>query len=315
MKRLLALLAMAALILCFALIIGCSDDDETTNPVAKQTGDPGDPVFEAAKQAFEIADMMTGELTGIMFNVVDSIKARPDYPVMNKFDIANQEAELATDSFLLTYHTDTKFWYAEIWMIDTSNNSSDTVITTLSLQDSLQFLNGNLAVQWPDSGVVNGIKHGVAFLVSSIPGGNSVEAHQYVTIYGDLTGTGDAVINGNSSIDAAFSTGVVEPYCDFSMNLTSAIADVHINIDTMGTSGCPNSGSVNYTGQFDIACYGDTTITSTDHWSVAQTFTVGNIHYVFENTTSRWEFDDACGGTVAKSDGYDRIPMPFRKSE
>ncbi len=312
MKRLLVFLAMAALVSCFALVIGCSDDDETTNPVVKQTGDLNDPEFEAAGQAFEIADMMTGELLGIMFITIDSILASPDYPMLNKYSVADQDAGLAADSFLLTYHTDTKFWYAEMWMIDTTYNSGDTMISSLSLIDSLQFLDGAVPVQWPDSGVVDGVKQGVAFVVSSIPGGNSVEAHQFTHIVGDLAGTGDVVINGNSSIAAQFSTGAVEPYCEFGMNLTSVFSNVNVNIDNMGSE-CPSSGSAHYTGQLDIACYGDTTITSNDHWSITQTFTEGNIHYVIENTTTRWEFDDLCGTSMAKSNDFAGIPMPLRK--
>ncbi len=314
MKRLLVFLAMAVLISCFALVIGCSDDDETTNPVVKQTGDLNDPEFEAAGQAFEIADMMTGELLGVMFLVADSIMASPDYPMSKDFSVADQGTGLATDSFFLAYHTDTKFWYAEIWTIDTTYNSGDTVISSLSLIDSLQFLDGTVAVQWPDSGVVDGIKQGVVFVVSSIPGGNSVEAHQFSHIAGDLTGTGDVVINGNSSIAAQFSTGVIEPYCDFGMNLTSTFTNVNVNIDNMANE-CPSSGSAHYTGQLDIACYGDTTITSNGNWSITQTFSASNIHYVVENATTRWEFDDPCGNTMAKSADFEGIPSPFRKSE
>jgi len=82
------------------------------------------------------------------------------------------------------------------------------------------------------------------------------------------------------------------------MNLTSSLTDIMMNLAVMDAGGCPSSGTASYSGTINLACVGDTSFTFNDNWTVAQTFTGTAVHYVVENSTHRWEFDDECQSVI-----------------
>jgi hypothetical protein len=305
MKRLFVFLALAALIVGFILVVGCSDDDESTTPVVKETGDPNAPEFEAARDAFGFADEMNGIMFGFLFITIDSVLASPDFPAFAKPGSINSGGAFASDSFALAYHDGSKYWYAMFLSVDTIDGDTLPIYLTFLIQDSLQFLQGTTPVQWPDSALVSGVKHGISIAITSSDLTEAFVAHQFLSVNGDLPGNGDVEINGNSSFLADFTTGPVEPYCDFSIDLSSNYQNVNANLSALEGDGCPTSGTARYSGGVNMSCYGDTTFTFNDSWSVVQTFSQSNIHYVFENSTTRWEFDDPCGSAKTRAGQFD----------
>ena len=296
MKKLIVILSMAMLGIGLIFFVGCSDDEETTQPVVKQTGDPDDEEFEAAGEAFGIVEMFNGMMFGFTYELMDTIYNHPDFPGTFKPGLRRLAAGINGDSVYLTYHSDSKYWYFFLQVCDTSPGDPDPVIMTFTITDSLQFLHGSTAVQWPDSAQLTGLKHGAAVIITSSDGSGSAAAHQSASIFGDIPGMGDIEINGSTSFDIDFVTASEEPYCSFDININGSVTNVLMNLTDMENDGCPYSGRVSYNGTINIACVGDTNFTYNDHWTVVQTFDGDTINYVVENSTHRWVFDEACGG-------------------
>lgn len=80
----------------------------------------------------------------------------------------------------------------------------------------------------------------------------------------------------------------------------------------MQTDGCPSSGTLRHTGAINMSCTGDTTLTHNDHWSIIQTFDGTMIHVVVENSTTRWEYNEICGGAVVSENRMPAITDRLR---
>lgn len=302
MKKSLMILLIAIVATGLVLVIGCSkDDEETTQPVVKQTGDPNAEEFEATGAAFGFIEMLNQEMFGFMFETIDTILNDPGFPVASKGRFAVFSTGTTSDTIFLTYHAGSQYWYLYAQAVDTETIELEDVIITLTVTDSIQFLHGAIPVQWPDSALLTGVKNGASMEMSFSNEMASIDAHQRITVMGDLPGYGDIEVDGNSSFDVYMSMDGVEQSCTFDMNLSSTLTDIMMNLVNMDAGGCPSSGRASYGGAINLACQGDTTFTFNDNWSVVQTFTGTTIQYVVENSTHRWEFEEPCG--VVKAPG------------
>ncbi len=283
------------------LVHGCSSDDDNsgTNPVVKQPGDPNDPEFNTAGIGFGFIDDMNGEMFGLMFLTIDTVLAGAPQAAAWKISGAAVPAVPASDSIFLTYHGDTEYWYLYVHTVDTSYYDTGQQIITITVEDSIQFMHGNDIVQYPDSALLTGVNHGVSLLVSNDDLSETIEAHQRFSLAGDLPGFGDVVVGGNASFDVSISETFDVQYCEMDISLAGLFTGLHMNLTEIDAGGCPTSGTANYSGSIAASCVGDTTVSFNDQWAIAQTFDNGVIHYVVENSTYRWEFDEICGSVVA----------------
>jgi hypothetical protein len=302
MKRSLFVLLALGIIAGLVFILGCSDDDEGTTPTTKQTGDPNDPVLDGVMMAFGTADEYNGDMLSDIMGLLGMVFEHPDHPAPIKVNSASFATETQADTFYLTYHSDSKYWYAYLQLVDTQY-VSDTVWSEniLTAEDSAQFLHGSTPVQWPDSALLTGINCGASISLEVGDQTASAEAHQIISIAGDIPGWGDVTINGNGSIAAAMTLGQVGSSCEFSVNTSSNFSNIVLNLAAIEFEACPSSGTATYLGSASIACTGDTSFTYSDYWSVVQTFANDSMHVVAENSTTRWEFTEACGPMLARS--------------
>jgi len=318
MKRFLWIFSVMTLVAALVFIIGCSDDDESTSPVVKETGDPDALELEGASFVAGVASGMNGEMLGFMYDFIDYVFDHPDYPAPKSEDYNRRPdgpsplrksfdfmPRTPLDSFYLTYHEDSEYWYAHIQAVDTETVDTFMLITSVIGEDSVQFLHGTQVVQWPDSAQVTGIDHGTSLTVHTNGWLESVEAHQLISITGDICGYGDIIINGASSVDADVNAGN-GLYCMFDIDLDCTLDEIMLNMTELQNDGCPTSGTLRYTGMINMSCTGDTSFTHNDNWSVTQTFDGTIVHNVVENSTTRWEFDEVCGGGATVSEN--RMP-------
>jgi len=299
MKKLLLILLAAALAVGLILIVGCSDDDEeTTQPVVKQTGDPNAEEFEATGEAFGFVEMLNQEMFYFMFETIDTVM-NSGFIAAPKGGFTEFATGAASDTVILTYHSGSKYWYLYAQAVDSETVNQEIVTLTMTVIDSVQFLHSGTPVQWPDSALLTGVKNGVSLSIDLSDSTAMVDAHQLITVTGDLPGFGDVEVDGNSSFDVFVSMDDVSQSCTFDINLTASLTDIMMNLTNMDAGGCPSSGRASYGGMINLACVGDTTFTFNDNWTVVQTFDGTTIHYVVENSTHRWEFDDPCGVVTA----------------
>lgn len=312
MKKLFGILLALSLIAGLVIILGCSDDDEPTQPIVKNIGDPDAPEFEAARMAIGFTGDMNGEMLGSMFEIVGYVLDHPDFPVSAKYEIPRFEAGTTADSFDLAYHEDSKYWYVFLYEVDTMFADTFMMIMSIRSEDSVQFLHGIEAAKWPDSAHLTGLKHGISALITTNDWLERLDAHQQLTIAGNILAYGDVTINGNATIDTDFSDSDYDgPFCMFDIDIASTFANLAMNTADLYTDQCPSTGVARYTGSIIMECIGDSGFTSSDQWSVIQTFDGTDIHYVFENSTTRWEYDQICSSDSV-SINRDRIKTALK---
>jgi hypothetical protein len=314
MKKLLYMLSAMSLIAGLALIIGCSDDDETTGPVVKATGDPDAVEFEAALGVIAFIGEMNWEMLDGMSGTIDSVMTRFAPTRAEKIRIQNLSTGIMSDSFYLTYHADSKYWYAFFQAVDTGIVGDSQVVISVTYEDSIQFLHGTEVVQWPDSALLSGVNCGASSIMLNLfDWWKSFEAHQQVSVVGGIFGDGDVAINSTATAETDVS-GELDGYsCTFDVDLGITLTNVALNLEATESDGCPTSGTAQYTGVIDMACDNDTSFTLNDQWSLIQTFSDTTIHYVVENSTTRWEFDETCNGKSTMAFG-NRVPANFNPS-
>lgn len=312
MKALIRILAVMVLIAGVMFIFGCSDDDEITNPIVKDTGDPDAPEFEAARMAIGFTGGMNGEMLDFMFEVVGFVLEHPDFPAPAKYDIAGFSAGFSVDSFELAYHDDSEYWYVLLYEVDTTFEDTTMIIRSNTTEDSVQFLHGTEAVKWPDSAQLTGINHGISELIKANDWMEILDVHQELTIVGNILAYGDVTINGNATAEADFSDSDYDgPFCKFEIDIASTFTNLTMNTADLYTDYCPGNGMAGYSGSINMDCIGDTMFTSIDQWSVTQTFDGTDIHYVFENSTTRWEYNEICSSDSV-STRNDRIKTALK---
>jgi hypothetical protein len=294
MKKLLWILLAMSVVASLIFFIGCSDD-ETTNPIVKETGDSNAPELEASAMAIGFAGEMNNDMFMYMFLIIELVLENPDFPGAAKLHASDFGDGISLDSFYLTYHEDTEYWYSFFQTVDTQMLDTSMWIMSGTTEDSIQFLHGNEAVQWPDSTLLSGINHGVSLTLFFSDWLEFLESHQQASIVGEILSAGDVVVNGTASVKADFNDSDYDgPFCTFNIDLNTTNTDINLNLTSINLGGCPTSGTKQFTGAIDMNCIGDTSFTFNDWWSFTQTFEGTTVHNVIENSTTRWEFDGMC---------------------
>ncbi|UCC43972.1 MAG: hypothetical protein JSU65_12800 [Candidatus Zixiibacteriota bacterium] len=302
MKRLMFMGVLIGGLAAMIIVAGCSDDS-TTGPTDKVTGDPSDPELAFFMAGFESSDLYFDTLLVNMFTMIDSVQNDPQYPSSaTRFSVPTTHAS-PPDSVVLTYHAESEFWYFYIGSVDTvfAGTDSQDVITFVII-DSVQFMHGDLAAQWPDSALLTGINQGARMTVTTESQAVGIEAEQAIALTGEIVEQGDVTINGSQSFTIGINLGEVS--CEFATTLSSTFTDVQLNIAAFNGGACPTAGTASHAGAATITCTGENSGTFTDSWTVVQTFHVDYISYVVENSTTHWEFNEDCSRGVISAPGY-----------
>lgn len=300
MRRFWVIMLGVAIIFNIAVFSGCSDDDDDngTSSTTKAVGSMDDPLFIAALEPIEDAseqipigiEMMMVFLGEIMDSA--AVPAKTLYP--------SQLGVKQPDT--IWYNATTKYWYAVAEYEDVSWYGY--------YKDSIQFVHGASAVQWPDSALLtrlnsgfylvdvalNTAKDGLAPFASDTVfkytfGGYMTGAAGQIAALGDVTAGG----SGNIFMTSGLMKSADEFYCSWGVSDNFTATSVQLNlVDMMMESGCPEGGSVTHNCTVNLDCQGDTSFTHTGSWYLKETFAGDTTHYVVENATHRWEFSEPC---------------------
>ncbi|MEW6049701.1 MAG: hypothetical protein AB1644_01370 [Candidatus Zixiibacteriota bacterium] len=305
MKRLLALLTVAVVAGMFMLLFGCSD--KATENIVKVDGDTLDPTYLAAQTAFEGADEISTGLAEICLTLIDSVANDTNHPMPSHAPHFGGSSEaVASDSFLKTYHSDSKYWYFYASHAETLWNDSQQVVDVITFEvvDSLQFHHGPIIVQWPVRELLTEVHNIGSYSIDVLSGVGSLSAHQDLQIIGDVGTGGDVMVDANGSFNGefnsygAFASAAFKPAaesCQFSMNLSHVFDNVALNLTAVQDSnGCPTAGTITHSGNLNIACTGDTVLNFNDYWIITQAFHGDSSTVTFENSTTRWSAEHAC---------------------
>ncbi len=292
MKR--SLLLGLALLFGASLLfpVGCGDD-KSSDPVNKTEGDPNDPVFVYLQEGFEGMDEAVGVLLEFSMVLADSIFNDPAHPSPGKWSFGENALGADADSFLLTYHDNSQYWYAYA----SFEYVQDTVtVMSMVVRDSIQFMHGLVPVQWPDSALLTGINAGGALELMAAEEA-SIEMGQRFSIVGDLPNMGDITIVGEGQVRIEATS--VEPNCNFNFDMAHTISNVVANLTELQTGTeyyCPQAGTIRFFGHLNLSCTGDTTFSTSGSWFISQTFNDGqSVTTRFENSTTYWQVTEDCG--------------------
>lgn len=312
MRRLicLALLALPALLWMFS---GCtssspnSGDDglfDTTGTGGLVNGDTSDSEFQSIEGALGSIDAISGQMLGFLDFMIDTLRQQPNW-LGTSPSLTPAADTLDFDSFHVSYHSNTGFWYFNFSSTDTLyepdslGNDVLSDIWTIVVEDSIRFRQDYSYQQWPDTSRVNQITLGVAFTITSQSGLVNMQVGERVFIDGNYF-TGGAVTlygTGEYDIDMSFLG------CTMSVDMDLSLDDLAIDVDNLG-DGCPASGSLSLDGTSSMSCSnGDSTISESDSYSITQTFNGSTVHLVAEDATTRWEITESCSPSAAPSIG------------
>ncbi len=293
MKRIILTLVIILAITGLVYFAGCSDDDETsTGTTTKPAGDTLDYTYIGAEQA--LSDAMNNvplELNAMingLWGVLDSMASLPS---------AKPLSVLQPDT--VWYNADNSYWYA---IEETTGLSNSYQI------DSLQFMHGNTAVQWPDTAQLTRINGGMYAVVTNGVVSKAVAADTLfkytfqgsvfgeagnIAAYSDVTvvGAGSVYLQNMPVKDASVL------YCQYAISDNFVIGNVQLNLYLVFDQGsCPESGTITHNAALTLSCSGDSTFTNTDNWYAQESFVNDSSHFVVENSKYRWEKTEDCGG-------------------
>jgi hypothetical protein len=275
MKRFLILTPMV-LLLAALFAVGCGDNKES-NPLTP--GDPDDPGFVIVTDQIQGIDGMTTEMLGTTLNIVDQVM--------------NQQPAAKPGVYTLEYHETSGYWYYY-------DSYTDGETSQFTVVDSIQFLEGSNAVQYPDPELLTQVNSYLTLTGTSTGDGTDGIIHQNIVITTPTPASDTLIINGNGDISASYS---YTDYIDTDSTVCSGTFDLQMNIDgiSLVTSelqtelSCPYAGTVAYSGSIDAMCSGggnDALATGT--WSVTQEFDQGTMSVMVISGNNSWSMTEQC---------------------
>lgn len=290
MKNSLFLIFIISIILLIS--IGCGEDDPVSSQKAE--GELTDAEFLIAKNSVEGFSQFTSQMFGSMNWLVDTVVSVSPNGVSIKNFIEPFTPYAASDSLSFSFHTNSQYWYYYI-SIEESTLTIENVweLEQFVIIDSVQFLHGSTPVQWPDSTLLTGINSGARVEITTTENNSSIVAYHLFSIEGDFFNMGIGTLNGTNGLEI---TGAdTESGCVMTVDFEGTATDLVVNLDELGSdNSCPSSGTMTQTGSMSFVCTGETNFNFSDSWDINQTYSNGSVHVIFENSTTRWEFDENC---------------------
>jgi hypothetical protein len=288
MKKLLKTSLFLALMAGLVIVVGCSDDDESTNPAEKQVGSVDDVEYIQMTAAMDELDYFSDQMLEFMLLGIDTILGLQGVGSPGRPNRQFHAVGVEVDSVFVIYHASTQYWY----LYFEGEETEGPYTITVTVEDSIQFLHATGPVQWPDSALLTGVNNGILLSMES-SSGDLIAANQRLSVTGELLTAGDVAINGTQGFDA-FIPGP-DGGCTLDLNVATTFTALGLNIEYTKQGGCPETGTMRHTGTIGISCVGPPQTTYNESWMIAMTFT-GNDNYtiVAENSTTRWTDSGNC---------------------
>lgn len=240
--------------------------------------------IEIFMEEYDGVDRATGsmfstflELTGIIINAGNQINLDTMIP----------------EGVDMTYHGTSKYWYCTVESYD--EISSHSIFTV----DSIQFLQGDSLVKWPDDALLTEVRSGLVMTVEG-PEVDSAEGHQVMTITRPELGSDTLIVNGTTAMLAGFTYADSSEYSivyrsDF-IDFSAEVTDLSLNMADAPEEGapCPFAGTINYTADVSLVATGDENWVIEGTWTVDQTFDNGAVTVDVGNGGSTWTFENTC---------------------
>ncbi|MEA1981602.1 MAG: hypothetical protein U9N54_11615 [candidate division Zixibacteria bacterium] len=294
-----SLILIFAISIILLLCIGCGEDDIASSQ--KADGELTDTEFLMAKNSVEGFTQYTSQMFGSMTWMVDTVVNASPNGVMIKNFTEPFTPYATSDSLIFSFHTSSQYWYYYA-CFEESTLIIDSVweVEQMIVIDSVQFLHGSTPVQWPDSTLLTGINSGARVEITTTENNSSIVAYHLFTIEGDFFNMGTGTLNGSNGLEITGADS--ESGCVITIDFDGTATDLVVNLDDLGSGeSCPSSGTIIHTGSMSFVCTGETNFNFSDSWNINQTYDNGSVHVVFENSTTRWEFDESCSEPLASA--------------
>lgn len=291
MKKILVMFLTLSLITGMAFIVGCSDDDDEGNGVViKPDGDLNDPLYLAVMDPI-------GEVEN---TVPQGLEVMLEY--LNVLDSMANKCGKAIDLKVLGVSEPDTVWYDEVTKYWHGMGESEEMSWHSFSRDSVQFMHGAVAVQWPDTTLLTRINcgcHHYETMTMELAVDTVFDYSFRGSIVGEpgeIYANGDITANGSGSI---FDNNMIKSgddlYCEYqSLDDDFTVSNVQMIIWQLMESGCPYAGSVTHNLDIDMYCSGDSSFNFTSSWYVQESFSNDSSHYVIENDLYRWEYSEEC---------------------
>lgn len=314
MRRLFYVAFLIVPLLMFGLI-GCSsstsssDDDPNGGNGGLVLGDTSDTEYQSIEGAVGSVGQISGEMLEFIDIMVDTLRNRPGWLAAGPSGAPASDT-IDFDSFYVTYHSNTNFWYFYWSSVDTvydyDSNSVQFVydIITSEIEDSMRFRQDYQYVQWPDTSRINQVTFGISMVVTSQTGLVDMNVGQRMFIEGDFFGNGPVLMNG----DAGYDVSMQFFGCEMGFDMTIDLDSLEFDLGDPSAE-CPTSGALAMSGTSSILCTnGDSTVSESGSYSITQTFNGSTVDIVADDGTTRWEVTESCtGGSASPAE-----PLPLR---
>jgi hypothetical protein len=308
-KRLFFLVVAAGLAAGMICAVGCSDDDEDSNPII--SGDPDSPSFEIYDNTIAEVPGSVAEMSlHVTFSLIDwQFSTQGARHAWTGGHEANQ-GEI--DSISWTYANGWNIFYFEM-----SEFSSESIPGGGTLEDSLwitgwdslQFLEDGTAVPTPSDTTdsLYSRQHVTVTMRSSDGEVWDITGHHRLTItnygldqyYGPILGLDLIAVD---SIEAL----LVDPddnVCDLTLVTSATLADAIMPMRSLG-EGCPSWGSLAATQTVALSCGGGTatdSIAFDGSWHLTENFVNGVAHQSLTFGNFLWTSVDTCGISLSET--------------
>lgn len=289
-------LSLSLMLAAGLMAAGCSEESKPNEPLPD--GDPDSQEYQEFQESSSMIDESNDEMLAGVFEMADMIgdmQGGGTSVGSSEPGRLNYIPAAVADSFLATYDSATQYWTAYLSYTDTLTGSN------FIHSCSLQFVQGDAAVQWPDSLLVTQINSGAIF-TANLAGDNgeaTIEATHDWSISGaagEIGAEGDVVINGEATFSLVGGGSDSNGTCNAEINFSQNSVDVEVNLTSLSTGeSCPSAGSHVKVGSAQIECSGQNgTGTWNRNWSVTYTFTPGEVNIVAQNGINQWTYDGPC---------------------
>ncbi len=313
--RWLPFLLSSALLFSF---VGCSDDKETTKTYTD--GDESSEEFQALESGADGALDLTGDMLFGAIVIADMILDDSTNPNAGKIRLAPSYSladSVPVIAFTKDYREGTGDWFVTL----TIQLADETDTLALHYADSMKFFHGNTPVQWPDSAALTGIQNGMALEVEVVSGGVGKANHGGIfaghswTIAGDsgaLASGGDIAVQGTGFCDIEFEFEISGGHglaqdanhmqCSGLFDFGLGINGLAVNLTVLENDGCPTSGSINYSGEVEVACFADSAaLEVTGDHTVDVQFSGDSTVFVIRSGDTEWRASEACSQDVRRN--------------
>lgn len=213
----------------------------------------------------------------------------------------NDLPSVAADTILVTYNDATDWWTVYMSATITDTSEEEITMTSVIFEDEIQFMNGDVAVQWPDSLLTS--VHSIMSISGSFSSNSDddaqFEANHDWTLVGQAMNFyygGTFTANGNTEVPTLTAHLTDEDAtCDFQASASQTFTDIMHSFEGISNDGCPWGGAISFNGQASIDCVSPRgSLSWDDAWEATAEFSNDGVMVSLSNTNSEWHFHYLC---------------------